>query len=254
MTENSDSLGRKVFFLHPPVIIQNQVIDELAQEEFEVYAVKNEIKLRHMLKRYPGSIVFASICDGMKETAWEEWIKSVLTCKEISGLDIGILTSMDDGNTRQKYMGQFQLRGGYTVIRPDPSAVIKQLASNLNGLNAKGRRKYIRAITENEQNITVNLPINGTYVNGSIRDISTVGFSCSFVPDPELEKNSLFTDLQVRLKTQLIKVEGMVFGSRMQGGEKIYVILFPQHTSPDVHSKIRRFIHTLLQSRIENEF
>jgi hypothetical protein len=95
--------------------------------------------------------------------------------------------------------------------------------------------------------------MHGTFVNAVIRDISTVGFSCFFPDDPELTKNSLFTDIQVRLQTQLIKAEGIVFGSRPDEAGKVYVILLTQRTSPDVRTKIRKFVHAYLQSKMDIE-
>jgi len=244
-------LERKVFFLHPSVLIQNQIIDELAQEEFEVYAIKDEGKLRHLLRKYPRSIVFANINDGMKESAWEEWIRSVMTSSEISGVDIGIIASVKDANLQHKYIEQFKVRCGYTVMKSDLPSVIKQLKDILQTVQAKGRRKYIRAMTASEPNITVNILINGMFISGVIRDISAVGFSCHFEEAPKLVKNRHFTDIQIRLRTQLLKVQGVVFGSRIHDSRKIYVILFTQRTSPDVIVKIRKFIRFYLQSKID---
>jgi len=244
-------LERKVFFLHPSVLIQNLVIEELAQEEFEVYAVKDEVKLRKLLKKYPRSIVFANISEGMKESAWEEWIRSVITSAEISGVDIGIIATVEDASLRHKYIEQFKIRCGYTVIKSDLPNVIKQLENILKNAQVKGRRKYIRAATSNEPNITVNIPMNGTFINGTIRDISAVGFSCHFEEDPRLMKNRHFTDIQIRLKTQLLKVQGVIFGSRIHHSQKIYVIIFTQRTSPDSITKIRKFIRSYLQAKID---
>ena len=255
MTENNgaSSLGRKVFFLHPSALILNKIIAELVQEEFEVYFVKDEAKLRPLLKKYPDSIVFANISDGMKENAWEDWIKAVLSGSETASVDVGIIAAGDDAGLRRKYTEQLKVSCGYTVLKSDLSPVIKQLVSILNNVNAKGRRKYVRAITDAEANITVNFPMNGVYVNGVIKDISTAGFSCSFGDDPELVKNSLFSDIQIRLQSQLLKAEGIVFGSRMDGAEKIYVVLLTKRVSPDIRARIRSFIQSFLQSRMDKE-
>ena len=80
MSENADSisLGKKVFFLHSSAVVQNRVIAELAQEEFEVYTVKDAAKLKQVLKKYPDSIVLACINEGMKEDAWEKWILEIM--------------------------------------------------------------------------------------------------------------------------------------------------------------------------------
>jgi len=246
-------MGKKVFFLYPSALVQNQIIAELVQEEFEVYVVKDEARLRQLLKKYPDSVVFASINEGIREDAWEEWIKGVMADNETSGVDIGIISSGMDENLRTKYFSQFNIRCGYTVLQADLGPVIKQLVDVLYSVNAKGRRKYIRAVTDQDTNTTVNLPMNGTFINGLIRDISVVGFSCTFAEDPELKRNVLFTDVQIRLQSQLLKVEGIVFGSRIEGDEKTYVLLITQRTPLDVRNRIRKYIQSNLQSRMDDE-
>ena len=255
MTENDDAefLGRKIFFLYPSLLIQNKIIEELAQEEFEVYSVKDETKLRCVLRKYPNSIVFANISDGMSEGAWENWIRSVMMDNVTAGVSIGIIAYGENAHLRQKYTEYLKLHCGYTVMKPDLSAVVRQLVNILGSVDARGRRRYVRVLTETEANITVSLPLNGTFINGAIKDIGTAGFSCTFEEDIELDKNTHFADIQIRLKTEFLKVQGMFFGSRMHGTEKIYVLLITQRTAADVQAKIRRFIRSLLQSRMDNE-
>ena len=251
---SASSLGRKVFFLHPTTLMQNQVISELAQEEFEVYVIRDEEKLLRILGKYPDSIVFASISEGMKESAWEEYITSLTAKPETAGVQIGIIaSSMIEDSVKQKYEKQ-NFPCGYITVKSDAAANIKLLTEELNRAGAKGRRKYIRMEMGNELNATINLSINGNYVNGIIKDISVVGFSCSFSTDPDLIKNSLYSDMQLRLQSQLLKAEGIAFGSRMVGTDKVYVILFTQRVDPNVRSKIRSFIQNHLQSRMDEEF
>jgi hypothetical protein len=80
-----------------------------------------------------------------------------------------------------------------------------------------------------------------------------VGFSCVFEEDPKLTKNGLFGDIQVRLQSQLIKAEGIVFGSRMKRKKKVYVLLFSQHVDPSIRTKIRKYIQSNLQHNLEQE-
>jgi len=255
MSENSknDFLGKKIFFLHPSALVQNQVISELAQEEFEVYVIKDDNKIRQALKNYPDSILFASINEAMKEGAWVELIQSIQKKSETASTSIGIIASSNDDNTKRKYMELLKLTCGYTVVKSDASAATKQLSTILNGVNAKGRRKYIRMLIDKETNTTVNLPMNGTYINGSIKDISVVGFSCVFPEDPGLKKNSLFGDMQLRLQSQLIKAEGIIFGSRLDGTEQVYVILLSQRVEPSARAKIRKYIQNYLQHKMDEE-
>ena len=251
--ESAGSLGRKIFFLHPQAFVQNQVISELAQEEFEVYIAKDEGKLKQLLRKYPDSIVFASINEALKESVWEEWIRSVMSNPETNTVSIGVLASINDDELKAKYTEDIKVKCGYTLIKSDLMVLLKALVSILNAVNAKGRRKYIRALMEGDVNATVNIPHSGGYVNGVIKDISVVGFSCTFSEDPELTRNSLFPDIQIRLQSQLLKVEGIVFGSRVDSKEKVYVIIFTQRIDPAMKSRIRKYIQSTLQSRMDSE-
>jgi hypothetical protein len=253
-TETTGSLGKKIFFLHPSALTQNQIVSELAQEEYEVYVVKDLAKLRQGLAKYPDSVVFASINETMKESAWEELIRSIKGSPETASVDIGIIASSNNDDIKQKYE-KFGLSCGYTVIKSDTNEAIKQLANVLDSVNAKGRRKFIRLIMEQGGKATVNIPMDGTFIDGVIKDISVVGFSCVFADTPPsgLKKNGLFRDIQLRLQTYLLKAEGIVFGARMEGPEPLYVLLFTKRVDPSVRTKIRSYIQTNLQNRLEEE-
>jgi hypothetical protein len=255
MTDGKDDiLGRKIFFLYPSALIQNQIAAELIQQEFEVYNIKDHLKLKRILKKYPNSIVFVNINDGISEKEWEAWILGVMGDPATAGVDIGIACSGDDETLKRKYLTQVKIKCGYTVLKSDLNPAIKQILEILKAVDAKGRRKYLRAETNKESKTTVNFPVNGIFINGIIRDISVVGFSCVFDEDPELTKNSLFQNIQLKLQTMLLKVEGIIFGSRMEGETKIYVILFTQRIDPDVKTRIRKFIQSALQAKMDAEF
>jgi hypothetical protein len=251
---NNDPLGRKLFFLYPSALIQNQIVPELVQQEFEVYISREHVTLRKILKKYPNSIVLANINDGISGQEWEAWIRGVMGDPETAGVDIGIVCSGDNEALKRKYLAQVKIKCGYTVLKSDLNPAIRQLLEILKAADAKGRRKYIRAATNKESKTTVNFPLHGTFINGIIKDISVVGFSCVFDEDPGLARNSLFQDIQIKLQTMLLKAEGIVFGSRMDGETKIYVVLFTQRTAPDVKGRIRKFIQSTLQTKMDEEF
>ena len=250
MADETNSLGRKVFFPHPSALLQNRIIDELAQEEFEVYVIKDAIKIKQALEFYPNSILIASISEAMKESAWIELITSIHENPLTGKVDIAFITSSGDEETMKKYKEMFDFNCGYIIVKSDIEKAIRQIVIVLNNVNAKGRRKFIRLVTDKDKT-TVNLPINGVFKNGHIKDISIVGFSCVFDVDPALPKNGFFGDIQLRLQGQLLKVEGIVFGSRADENEKVYVFLFTKRVDGDIQSRIRKFIQANLQSKMD---
>jgi hypothetical protein len=136
-------------------------------------------------------------------------------------------------------------------MKSDVLKSIKLLYGILQSVNARGRRKYLRATTENEALNTINIPHNGVFHKGVIKDISVVGLSCAFQDDPDIGKNSLCQDMQIKLQSMILKAEGIVFGSRMDGLTKIYVFIFTQRIDPEVRIKIRSYIQSLLQSKMD---
>jgi hypothetical protein len=249
----SDITGKKVFFLYPTAVVQNRIITELAQQEYEVYVCKNKDTLKKVLRKYSDSIVFVDINEHQPEKDWDIWVTSVMEASDTKNVAIGIVTANDDEEIKRKYLMSIKVKCGYTIIKFDLDKAVSHLMSVLQTVNAKGRRKYIRATIENEANTTVNLPWGGEFINGMIKDISVVGISCTLDTNPEIPKNTLFKDIQIKLSSSLLKVEGIVFGSRMEGNEKIYVLLFTQRNDPEVKIKIRKYIQQNLQSKIDLE-
>jgi hypothetical protein len=251
-TPPEDIVGKKIFFLYPTVVVENRIIAELAQQEYEVYVAKNKDTIRRVLREHRGSIVFVDINEQMKETEWEAWITAVKNAPDTKETAVGIVTANDDEKIKRKYLLTIKVCG-YTVLKFDLDKAIVHLIEVLQNLNAKGRRKFIRVTTAKDSNTTLNLPYNGTFIKGQIKDISVVGMSCTLDGNPDIPKNTLFKDIQVKLQTALLKVEGIVFGTRTEGDEKIYVVLFTQRVDPDVRTKIRKYIQHNLQSKMDNE-
>jgi hypothetical protein len=249
----SDILGKKIFFLFPAVVVQNRIISELVQQEYEVYIAKDKDTLRRVLRKYSDSIVFIDINEKMPEKEWESWVTAVMNAPDTKKTSIGIITANDDELIKRKYLLSIKVACSYTVLKFDLDKAIQHIIDILQAANAKGRRKFIRATTGTDSNTTINIPLNGMFVNGEIKDISVVGISCTLEGNPDLAKNALFKDIQVKLQSTLLKVDGIVFGSRMEGTEKIYVFLFTQRTDPDVRIRIRKYIQQNLQTKMEAE-
>ena len=252
-SRNPGMIGKKIFFCNPSTVVQNRIIPELFQQEYEVYASKDREALKRVLRKYPDSILFIDITEQYKESDWENWIKAVMKAADTRNVSIGIVTAMDDESVKEKYLNTIKISCGYTVIKFDLNKTIAQLILILQAAEAKGRRKFIRAITTKETNAALNLPYKGMYIKGQIKDVSVAGFSCTLEDNPEILKNTLLKDIQLKLQSSLVKVEGVAFGSRSENNENIYVILFTQRIDTETKVKIRKFIQGFLQARMDNE-
>jgi hypothetical protein len=232
---------------------EHNVIEELIQQEYELYIARNKDSIRRVLRKYPDSILFVDINEKMPEKDWELWIRAVMKAPDTAATSIGIITANNDEALRQKYIGSVKITCGYTVMKFDTVKNIRQIMEILHAAKAKGRRKFIRAIIGSDAMATVNIPIDGAFVKGRIKDISAVGIAFTLDGNPELTKNTLLKDIQMVLQTNRVKVEGILYGTREENKETVYVLLFSQRVAPEVRSKIRSYIQLYLQSRMEHE-
>ena len=249
--DTPDVVGKKIFFLYPSPSVQNQVITELIQQEFEVYISKNHTSLARALKKYQDSIVYINIDEAMPVLEWEKWINSVRS--ELPNIRFGVFSSNNDEEFMDKVTKELHITCGFIISKLGMSKMTGKILEILNAINVKGRRKYLRVNTEHETTATVNMPYNGEFIKGVIKDISVVGISCSFESDIDLKKNTVFKGVQLRLQSMLLNVEAIVFGARVSENEKVYVMLFSQRIDSEVRVKIRKYIQQNLQSKIGPE-
>jgi hypothetical protein len=248
---SSEMTGKKIFFVYPTGSVQQQIVTELVQQEYEVYIAKDSTKLARALSKYPDSILFINIDEGMSVDNWGNWINSILTA--LHDIKIGVFSNNTDTDIREKQIKDLHIRCGYMTSKVDMSKTVQEVLDILNKMNVKGRRKYLRSTITKENAATINMPHDDVYINGEIKDISVVGVSCCFTIDPGLKKNTLFKNVQIKLQGMLLKVEAVVFGSRSDNGLNIYVMLFTQRINPDVRTKIRKYIQQDLQNKMDTE-
>ncbi|GHU21440.1 hypothetical protein FACS1894164_01840 [Spirochaetia bacterium] len=254
-TANVSGVGKKIFFLYPSGIIQAEVVDKLAQQEFEVYVVRNHQRFISVLRQFPESIVFADIDEQLSDNQWETLIRNILAEPFGDKLDIGVLSTSNNPDLRQKYLNTLKVSCGFVIIHSDLRRTSIQIMDILKAADAKGKRRYLRANmgADNESMTSLNIPFNGRFIKGTIKDISIVGFSCVFDTDPSLERDDHIPDIQIKLHGILIKADAIVFGSRIddETAEKIYVLLFSPRTSSSELIKIHKYIQTNLQTAMD---
>ncbi|MDR0706617.1 MAG: PilZ domain-containing protein [Treponema sp.] len=252
--ENIDITGKKIFFLYPPTIVENEVMSALIMQEFESYTVKDHVALRRVLKRFPNSIVFVNLDEKtMPEKDWEAWICDVMADPNTVRTEIGVLSSNANDEVKRMYLTQIKVTCGFTYISTDIKKLISQISHILMQRGAMGRRKYIRVTSGNETSTTANIPLDGRFVSVAIRDISSAGFSCIFVEDPNLPKGTIVTDIQLKLQSTLIRAEAIALGSRAYESMQVYVFVFMPQIESEGRYKIHKYIQTAIQNKMDME-
>jgi len=250
-TSLSPFLGKKVFFLYPPSVIRESVIAQLLENEYEIYFLRDDASIARLPSKYTDCIIFINIDEGRNESEWEKWVRELQDHEETARIGIGVLSYNNDEELRRKYLMNLGIQCGFIQLKLGSEPSTRILLETLKANEAKGRRKYLRAACDDDPLSSVNIAIDGSFAKGAIKDISIVGMSCVIDGNPPLPKNSLIPDMQLKLHGILLKVRGVVFGSRPEGGERVYVILFTPDTDGASKMKIRQFIQSTLQTEME---
>ena len=243
--------GRKVFILYPHSVIQEDLIYTLINNEYEVYLIKDHNRALKLLEKFNDSIIFINIDDRLDEEEWEEYIRGIMRNPSLQDVRIGILSYNNEAQLKQKYLMEIGVPCGFIQLKLGIAQSTKIILTALEANEAKGRRKYVRVNCEKDESAQFNVRISDTVISGKILDISSIGMAVRFETDPELQKNTLLEGIQMRLKSSLVNLSGVVIGFH-EGRPKRYVILFSPRTSTAEKEKIRRFIIHNLQSTIES--
>jgi len=244
---------KKIFFVYPHNIIQNKLVQDLINCEYEVYMINDHEKIESICKNYISPIIFINIDEGLEETEWEMLIRSLnkKECTKYSG--IGIVTYNENKDLSKRYLMDLMVSCGYIRLKHGINDSTGHILKTLEANEVKGNRKYVRAQCNFEQ-ARFNIKINDRIENGTIKDISSVGMAVFLDGNIELVKNSYFPDVQLKLKGIILRVSAVVLGFRRVEGEKdLYLLMFDSKMSTSNKEKIRNFISKTLHHNMEKK-
>ena len=247
-----EKLGKKIFFLYPHSVIQDELVYEIVKNEYEAYLVFDHKKIIQELRNEKDSVLFINIDnDSMAQNEWEVYVRNLMKDKTFA-VDIGILTYNNTPELAQKYLMDVGVRCGFVVLKLGLEQSRKIILKTLEANEAKGVRKYVRA-TCVPNTASFNVKYSGSLVKGTILDISSVGMSCSFSSAISPAKGVLFKEVQLILRGKIIMVDAVVLGSReLEDGGMLYVLLFGKKISPIDKGKIHHFIYDTLQQNLNS--
>ncbi len=242
--------GKKVFVLYPQSVIREEMLHLLIAAEYEVALLWDTQRAIRALGKYPDSILFVNIEEGMKEPEWEAFIRNVMANEKTKGVRIGILAYNADPAMKKKYLMDIGVQCGFVTLKLGLKESFKIIVKTLEANEAKGRRRYVRAVCRPEDKAMFNVKFAGDFLAGTILDISSVGMACTFDKPPALKPGMNLDDIQLKLRAVLCRVSGKLVGVDKERGERL-VVLFSPNISPRERHKIHQFVYERLQETID---
>lgn len=250
LQEEMVAQGRKVFFLYPHSVLNEELLIEILSNEYEIYGLQNHDAAVKVTAANPGSILFVNIDETLKEYQWEAWIRRLLSQPETSSTMVGILTYNPDAELARKYLMDMMLPCGFIQLKLGLAEGKKIILKTLEANETRGRRRYVRARCADPKKASFNLQFEGKTYAGTIIDISAAGMTFDLDAPITLKPQAHLTDLQLRLKGALCRVEGTYVGAlRERAGRSLLV--FEPPLEAETKRKIHRFIFHCLQDEMD---
>jgi hypothetical protein len=245
----NSALGRKVFFLYPHSVFDEGLLLEIFDKEYEIYVLKDHMHALSAIRKFPGSILFVNIDEGMKEPEWEKLIRSILDDQERHQTKIGILTYNQDNKLAEKYLISIGVQCGFIRLNQGLVESKKIILTTLDANEARGRRRYVRARCTDPNKASFNIK-RGTRIHpGIIHDISAAGMTYSFHSELFLNVNEHLDDIQLKLRGSLCQITG-AFKGEVREGTPRNLLMFDLPLKEETAGKIHRFIFRSLQEEM----
>jgi hypothetical protein len=247
---------RKVFFLHPPFLIEKMYHD-LVHAGFEAYLVYDHNLALELVKEYRNSILYVNIDAGQDDGQWFQYVGSIISNEGTRDTHIGILTDARLNKKdvwAEKYLFDLEVQCGFISYISDLQRVKEVILKILDANEARGRRRYVRAA--GGAGCSVNFKVNDDLYVGDIVDISIGGMAC-ILNDQSIRhsEGTVIRDIQLKLRGVISMLSGKIVIVRLDRLNRIvHVVLFDLHQmSKKVEQNIVGYICKCLQEFVEQK-
>jgi hypothetical protein len=240
--------GRRVLFVDPPSVIEEQMIHFLVAAQYETAVVPDPRKIQPVLRKFPRSVVYFNIDTRLPPSALEQIVRGVKNTEAQHGAEIGILSYNNNQELAEKYLMELGITAGYITLHIGFEKSARIIIRALEAAQARGERKFVRVKVPTGK-ASLNINTGSSTVEGQILDISEAGAACILKTDYGVGTH--FNDIQLRLWGNLARTSGTIRGERTSPQGKVSVIMFDQFSDSAARGKLYRFLRRVMQHEVE---
>ncbi|MDR0472376.1 MAG: PilZ domain-containing protein, partial [Treponema sp.] len=198
-------------------------MDLLIMSGFESYVIHDHKRAFKLLEKFPDSIMFINIDEGMNEKEWEAYVRGIQENAKTKNCRLGVLSYNTDQGLMQKYLMEMAVPCGYIQLKLGAKESTKIMLNALEANEARGQRKYIRAFCSDDLTATVNIKGSAGLYYGKILDISATGIAAKFDKFDDQLLNTKIKEMQLKLRGGLVLTDAVFVGKRK---DNVRVFLF----------------------------
>ncbi len=242
-------LGRKVFFVDPPSVVEDQMIHFLVTAQYEVAVVKNPRSITRVLTRFPCSIVYFNLDSRFPAEELEHVVRSIVGANKQLNTDVGVLSYNENPDSARLYLMEIGATCGYVTLSLGFKQSARIIVRALEAAEARGKRRFVR-VKPPSGRASLNVGLDGSYVAGRIIDLSIAGAACTL--EREFTAGSMLDDIQLQLWGTLARVSGKIAGVRGSGPTATSVIVFDEIQHSSMREKIYGFLTRVMQHEVDH--
>lgn len=246
-------LGRKVFFLNPPLSITTHVLDALKEQQYEVYCINHYNEAKPILRLTKDALCLIFIDDQLTLNEWYNFIKSFEYEEELKSIFLGVISARIRNTDKEKFLMNLKLPGGFIPLGGPVSEVFTTIKGILDVNGAMGKRKYLRLDCRGNDKIDGYFAHSLRLYQFNIDYLSTAGFTFRMNKAGifKFQKNMILSNICINIGRRTVTGEGFVYETRIIDGEEIIIVLFTKSTDSSTKTAIRNFIYSTLQEKMQ---
>ena len=250
--ERNNISNRKVFFLHPQAVVQDELVRALIADNFEAYLLRNHVSARMALRDYPDSILLVQVDSGLDEQKWIEYANDLKANPLFARLTICVLSVSGIDEIKRSYLNRStNFSYGFTYGGYDFSVIYPLIKEMLEDEKTNPPRISIKGGAPEKLKASVVFTRDGNRYEGWLREISISGLTCKIEGKEPLYPSEIpIPAIIITYNQTQFTVSGRIAGNH-GNDDSIHLILFDNTALVDKKNDICDLIHACLQAQIE---
>jgi hypothetical protein len=251
--EKKGLFGHKVFFLYPSYSFQTDILQRLRTMEYEVYTIQDYRLVRNILFKNRNSILYVNMDLIFNTATWVNFLYMLQEQDSLASNKFGIITEKADTNTIKNIELQVKHEAGIIRLENDTEENVRNIVKQLDSMDAKGRRQYVRANCLDDKIAEVFWLTNNTMFKRKIIDISAAGLA---VIIPEKQKNSfkpgqLLQNINLMIKGKPMPIDAKIYAIKPGQNYLIGILMIEYTTDKNAMNLIREYVAETLDKKIQ---
>ncbi len=231
-------MGKKVFFIYPPVDFAKNTLRKLFEKGFEIYKINSTEKLIPLLESFPDAVLFLNTDYPYEDFDLKSFNDTILPAHK----GVQAYTFFNESVT---FGDQFK---DYISLNQSEDELLEQLVTILDENGSHGKREYVRFGSYSRKLCDFSFECEGMTLEGSLHDISPRALSFSCHTNLEEYLTSPVKDMELSVGAYSIKVSGILEQKREFAGNPLYISVFD---GVEYEEELFNFVFTSLEKEMD---